>query len=94
MVFDLNSELPDEGEAFPNISEEPPDEQPFPIHESLPDLNEAPLEEEQLVGGEIPGGQNEGVTSSKFFPDHLYHCYEYKNEIGLIHLCLPHHSAC
>lgn len=39
------------------MNEESPDELPFPIYEALPDLNEGPLEEEQLVGGEIPGWQ-------------------------------------
>ena len=86
MVFDLNSQ--------------PPDELPSTIHAVLPDLNEGPPDEEQLfqfheaqfaqlVGSDITGGQNEGISSGN-----LYNCYEYKNEIDYIHLCLPHYSAC
>ncbi|RLN23376.1 hypothetical protein C2845_PM07G13630 [Panicum miliaceum] len=81
MVFDLNSLPPDPGEAFTNMTEEPLYELPFPIHAALPDLNEEPLDEEQLfqfheaqeaqlVGFRvIPGGQNEGISLGKFFQD-------------------------
>jgi hypothetical protein len=89
MVFDLNSKPPDQGEAFTDMDEEPPDEQPFPFDEALPDLNEWPSEEE-LVGG-TARVQNEGISSGKFF-GHL--CQVYKNAIVYTHLCLPHCRAC
>ena len=100
MVFDLNSQPPDLGEDFTNMTVEPPDELQFPILGALPDLNMGlPDEEElfqfheaqfaQLVGSDITGGQNEGISSGN-----RYNCYEYKNEIDYIHLCLPHYSAC
>ena len=77
MVFDLNSQPPDLGDA-----EEPPDEPPFPIHAALTDLNQGPPDEEQLfqfheaqeaqlVGSEIAGWQNEGISSGKFFHDFI-----------------------
>ena len=80
-----------------DLNSQPPDELPSPIHAALPDLNEGPPDEEQLfqfheaqlVGSGIAGGQNEGISSGN-----LYNCYEYKNEIDYIHLCLPHYSAC
>jgi hypothetical protein len=76
MVFDLNSKPPDQGEAFTNMDEEPPDELPFPFNEAILDLDEGPPEEEQpfqiqgtheaqLVGGGTAGVQNEGISSGK-----------------------------
>jgi len=106
MVFDLNSQPPDLGEDFTNMTVEPPDELQFPILGALPDLNMGlPDEEElfqfheaqfaQLVGSDITGGQNEGISSGKFFHDFLFsNCCEYTNENDHINWCLPHCSAC
>jgi hypothetical protein len=71
MIFDLNSKPPDQGEAFTNMDKKPPEKLPLPFDGALPNLNEEPPEEEQLVGGEVPGGRNEGGSSSKFFHDFI-----------------------
>ena len=82
MVFDLNSQPPDLGEDFTNMTVEPPGELQFPMLGALPDLNMGlPDEEElfqfheaqfaQLVGSDITGGQNEGISSGKFFHDFI-----------------------
>lgn len=81
MVFDLNSQPPGLGEAFTNRTEDPLYEVPFPIHGALPDLNEEPLDEEQLfqfheaheaqlVGSEYKNHEYMKHNSSgKFFQD-------------------------